>query len=82
MSKEIKKWNVEYDHRDGRKGTVKATTEVGESKAFQYGNGKYGALTIEGHKEGYDLRYCHGKDLHMVMIESYFGNGLVKATEI
>lgn len=79
---ETKKWSVEYSHDDGRSGTVKVTTEVGKSGAFQYGNGKSGALTVDGFTQGYDLRYCNRKDLHMVMLEDYFGKGLVKATEI
>lgn len=79
---EIKKWEVEYSHDDGRSGTVEITTKVGESGAFQYGNGKCGALIDGKHREGYDLRYCREKDLHRAMLEDYFGKGLVKATEI
>lgn len=77
-----KKWNVEYDHKDGRKGTIEVRTEVEESNGFQYGNGKSGALFIGGSVHGYDLRYNKEKDLHMAMIKEYFGKGLVKATEI
>lgn len=81
MNKEIKKWSVEYDHRDGRKGIVEVTTEIEESANFQYGNGKSGMLTVGHYKEGYDLRYNTG-DLHMAMIKDYFGKGLVRATEV
>lgn len=77
-----KKWKIEYSHADGRSGCVEVTTEIGKSGAFQYGNGKSGALTVDGYTQTYDLRYCGCEDLHMVMIEDYFGNGLVKATEI
>lgn len=55
-------------------------TEVGDSEAFRYGNGKYGALIIRDFEQGYDLRYARG-DLHMVMIRDYFGDGLVTAKE-
>lgn len=82
MNKEIKKWNVEYNHRDGRKGTIEAITEIGDSQSFNYGNGKYGGLVVGDWEQGYDLRYCMEKDLHMVMIKDYFGKGLVKATEV
>lgn len=47
MNKEIKKWNVEYNHRDGRKGTIEAITEIGDSQSFNYGNGKY---VLSNHK--------------------------------
>ena len=77
---ETKKWIVEYDHEDGRSGKVEVTTEIMKSGGFQYGNGKSGALIVDGYPTGYDLRYCNG-DLHMVMIRTYFGRGLVKATE-
>ena len=76
-----KKWLVTYDHKDGRAGTVEIETEVSDSKAFAYGNGKAGALWEAGQMFGYDLRYCNG-DLHRVMLEEYFGNGLVKAEEV
>lgn len=82
MNKEIKKWTVYYSHEDGRSGTVEVTTEVGKSGAFQYGNGKYGAITVGDFEQGYDLRYCTRKDLHRVMLEEYFGKGLMTATEI
>ena len=82
MSKKIKNWIVEYSHSDGRAGMVKVTTEVGKSGAFDYGNGKCGALTVGDFMQGYDLRYNMEKDLHMVMLKDYFGKGLVKATEI
>ena len=80
--KEIKNWSIEYNHNDGRNGTVEAVTEVGESGAFAYGNRKYGTLTVGEFTQGYDLRYSTEKDLHMVMLKEYFGDGLVKATEI
>ena len=82
MPKEIKKWRVEFSHNDGREGTVEITTEVMESAAFQYGNGMCGVLKDGKHREGYDLRYCTEKDLHKAMLEDYFGEGLVKATEV
>lgn len=78
---EIKKWHVWYSHADGRNGTAKVTTKVEESGAFKYGNGKCGAIIIDGCSRSYDLRYCHDKNLHMAMIEEYFGDGLVKVTE-
>ena len=81
--KEItKNWRVEYDHKDGRKGTVEATTIVGKSDGFQYGNGKYGALIIGDTDWGYDLRWNTEKDLHRAILRDYFGKGLVKATQI
>ena len=80
MNRERKYWVVEYDHKDGRKGTSNVTTEVADAGAFQYGNGKAGLLTTDGFKQGYDLRYCHG-DLHKVMLDNYFGKGLVSAKE-
>ena len=79
---EKKRWKVEYSHADGRKGTVEVVTIVGESGAYKYGNGKYGAIVIGDYDQGYDLRYCREKDLHKVMLNTYFGQGLVKATEI
>lgn len=82
MKEEIKKWLIAYDHKDGRSGTVEATTEIHKSGGFDYGNGKSGGLTIDGYTFGYDLRYCREKNLHMVMIREYFGKGLVKATEV
>lgn len=47
---ETKKWSVEYSHSDGRAGTVEAVTEVSESGAFEYGNGKCGTLAIDGYR--------------------------------
>lgn len=81
MDNEIKKWKVEYNHEDGRSGTVVVSTEIQKSAGFQYGNGKAGALTIGSFIQGYDLRYNSG-DLHKVMLNDYFGKGLVKAEEI
>lgn len=81
MTTEKKQWVVEYDHKDGRKGTTNVTTEIAESGAFHYGNGKAGLLTSNGFRQGYDLRYSHG-DLHKVMLDAYFGNGLVSAKEV
>ena len=78
----IKTWVVEYDHKDGRCGTINVTTEVVKGDGFQYGNGMHGALTINGNVQGYDLRYSRQKDLHMAMLEEHFGKGLVKATEV
>lgn len=82
MTKETKRWKVAYSHKDGRSGTVEVETEVGKSGAFQYGNGKYGVLTVGDFEQGYDLRYSSAKDLHRVMLEEYFGEGLVEAVEI
>lgn len=79
---ETKKWIVEYSHADGRNGTVKVTTEISKSGCFDYGNGKSGALFVDGYTNVYDLRYNTADDLHMEMIKDYFGNGLVKATEV
>ena len=77
-----KRWIIEYDHKDGRKGTIEAVTQIVKGEGFQYGNGKMGVLKIEGNTNGYDLRYNRSKDLHMVMIKEYFGEGLVNAKEI
>ena len=78
MKNEFKSWEVTYDHKDGRSGTLKVETEVTEDKASKYGNGKSGCLRIGTTKELYDLRYEHG-DPHKAMIESYFGTGLIEA---
>ena len=78
---ERKIWKVEYDHKDGRKGTVEVITEVDKYGGFQYGNCKAGTLIADGYPNGYDLRYCHG-DLHRIMLEQYFGAGLVSAEEV
>ncbi len=84
IKKEIKKWDVEYDHKDGRKGRVEVTTEVHRSGAFDYGNNRGGVLTImqpkgvDSLEQAYDLRYCRG-DLHMAMIDEFFGKGLIRA---
>lgn len=77
-----KKWRVEYSHKDGRRGTVEVTTEISESGAFDYGNRKCGLLTVGDFEQPYDLRYIRGEDLHMAMLKNYFGEGIVKATEI
>lgn len=82
MTKETKRWKVAYSHKDGRSGTVEVETEVGKSGAFQYGNGKCGALIVGDFVQGYDLRYSSAKDLHRVMLDEYFGEGLVEAVEI
>lgn len=76
-----KKWLVTYDHKDGRAGTVEVETEVADSGAFAYGNRKAGVLRESGQMYGYDLRYCKG-DLHKVMLDEYFGKGLVNAEEV
>lgn len=81
MNNEVKKWKIAYSHEDGRNGTVEATTEIQQSGGFQYGNGKSGGLTIDGYTTIYDLRYEHG-DLHRLMLNDYFGKGLVEATEV
>lgn len=80
-NEEVKKWLVSYDHKDGRKGTVEVTTKIADSEAFNYGNRKCGILIEKGcDGVGYDLRYAKG-NLHMVMIEGYFGSGLVNCAE-
>lgn len=81
MEKDIKKWKVKYDHKDGRSGEVDVITKILKSGAFDYGNGKAGELIINDVMQGYDLRYNNEKDLHMVMIKDYFGDGLVEAEE-
>lgn len=82
MTPEKKNWLVKYDHKDGRKGATEATTEIQKSSCFSYGNGKSGLLTVGNFEQAYDLRYNREKDLHMVMLESFFGKGLVEAKEI
>jgi hypothetical protein len=79
---EIKKWMVQYDHSDGRKGIVRVTTEVRKSSDFKYGNGKTGSLTVGEYTAYYDLRYNHAKNLHVEMLKDYFGEGLVSAKEV
>lgn len=78
----IKVWEVEYKHTDGRSGNVKVTTEIQKSAAFEYGNGKSGAITVGDYTRYYDLRYNTEKDLHIEMLRDYFGKGLRMATEI
>lgn len=82
MTKETKRWKVEFDYKDGRKGTVEFITEVGESDGFRYGNGKYGALIDGNFEQANDLRYVPANDLHRVILNEYFGDGLVKAEEL
>lgn len=77
-----KTWLVKFDHADGRKGEIKVTTELQKAEGFQYGNGISGCLTAGDYPRFYDLRYNTEKDLHMVMLKDYFGEGLVSATEI
>ena len=79
---EKKRWLVAYSHKDGRKGTIEVTTEISQSDCFRYGNGKSGLLTVGDFMQGYDLRYNRENNLHMVMLRDYFGNGIVKVTEI
>ena len=81
MENGAKKWCVSYAHADGRSGQVEVVTEVMDSPAFHYGNGKMGVLKIDLLIEPYDLRYASG-DLHKLMLEEYFGKGLVKAVEL
>ena len=76
-----KKWLVTYDHKDGRAGTVEVETEVTDSGAFAYGNRKAGVLRIGREAYGYDLRYSSG-DLHRVMLDGFFGKGLVNTEEV
>ena len=82
MASEKKNWLVKYDHKDGRKGTVEVTTEIQGSSCFAYGNRKAGMLTVGNFNQAFDLRYNRESDLHMVMIGSYFGKGLLEAKEI
>ena len=82
MIKAIKKWKVKYDHKDGRSGEVDVITKIFYSRAFDYGNQKGGELIINGVMQSYDLRYNKESDLHMVMIQDYFGNGLVEVKEV
>lgn len=79
---EKKKWLVAYSHKDGRHGTVEVTTEIGESSAFDYGNKKWGLITVGDFEQSFDLRYNRAEDLHMAMLKIYFGPGLVAAIEI
>ena len=82
MVEEKRRWRVTYDHEDGRSGVVEVETELQQSGGFQYGNGKAGGITVDGcETRFYDLRYEHG-DLHRLMLDDYFGNGLVKAEAI
>lgn len=78
---DIKQWFVKYDHHDGRKGVVGVTTEIQKAGGFQYGNGKAGIITVGSCTREYDLRYNTAEDLHMVMLNEYFGAGLVSAIE-
>lgn len=73
---------MEYIHEDGRSGSVKVVTEICKTGGFKYGNGKSGMLAVGGTMQIYDLRYNRERDLHMVMLEDYFGKGLVKATAV
>ena len=56
-------------------------SSTGSSDSGSGSGSSSGGLTINGYTTGYDLRYASG-DLHRVMLEEYFGKGLVKATEI
>lgn len=80
--KDIRKWVVRSGNcRDYVVNKFDVTTVVEDSAGFQYGNGKCGVLTLEGYTYSYDLRYCKG-DLHMAMIEMYFGKNLVDAVDV
>lgn len=81
MKNEARKWIVVYDHKDGRSGKVEIETEITDSQAFQYGNGKCGCLRVGDISNSYDLRYSNG-DLHKTMIKKHFGNGLIEIIEI
>ena len=81
MKEEMKKWIVEYDHKDGRSGKIKVITAISQGSEFQYGNGKGGCIKIGDHIWVYDLRYNKG-DLHKVMLNDYFGKGIVSVIEI
>ena len=83
MKTEVKRWMVEYDHKDGRNGKAEATTEIYKSGDFSYGNGMAGRINVndDAWARNYDLRYEKG-DLHRLMLADYFGNGLVNAIEI
>ena len=82
MTKDIKKWKVKYDHKDGRSREVDVITKIFYSGAFDYGNQTGGELIVNGAVQGYDLRYSKERDLHRTMLEDYFGNGLAEAREI
>lgn len=75
-----KKWVVEYDHKDGRKGKANAITTLCKVDDT-YGNQTYGHFETEHYATNYDLRYCRESDLHRVMLESYFGDGIVNVFE-
>ena len=82
MKNGTKKWKVVYSHDDGRSGTVEAVTELQKDESIMYGNKTYGSLSVNNERVNvYDLRYSRG-DLHRIMLEEYFGQGLVEATEL
>ena len=82
VEKDIRKWVVRSGNcKDYVVNSFDVTTMVEDSAGFQYGNGKCGVLTLEGYTYSYDLRYCKG-DLHMAMIEMYFGKNLVDAVDV
>lgn len=82
VEKDIRKWVVRSGNcKDYVVNSFDVTTIVEDSEGFQYGNGKCGVLTLEGYTYSYDMRYCKG-DLHMAMIEMYFGKNLVDAVDV
>lgn len=71
-------WVVSYDHHDGRSGKVPVTTTLEKVPESRYGNKTYGNICIGDEyltSRTYDLRYQTG-NLHLLMIEDYFGTGL------
>ena len=81
---DIRNYEVTYDHKDGRAGTVKVKTTVADSDAFPYRNRKCGWIKVEGSNEdiSYDLRYVQFGDLHEVMLHTYFGKGFISAGRV
>lgn len=83
MNEETKKWKIQYDYHDGRKGTDIVTTIITKSKSFNYGNGLCGILVIDDFNWSYDLRYMIPGDLHRAMINELFGSrNLVDVSEV
>ena len=93
MTKETRWFNLwlknsnRLDESEWDEAFLYIRTEVGKSGAFEYGNGKAGAIFFAqdnpkfGYKagkliEGYDLRYCPEKDLHIAMLKEYWGRNL------
>ena len=71
-------FEVCFTNWKGEQKLVDVTTEIMESGAFQYGNGKAGAVyTREGEEiQFFDLRYCMADDLHLAMLMSIYGDDI------